>query len=120
MRVSATSPFARATNSASTWITLSFVNQNLRHRLMPRPKFGRSHSTTAPAAPAAIRLVQLQVVGREQMTIAAGIGYGHRLEGTFEGKAHHPCFGCSKARPRYQFPSSCLRWVRSPRRLGGL
>ena len=68
---------------------------------MPRPKLGRSHSTTAPAAPATFRVVHLQVVGREQMAIAADIGYGHRLEDTFQRKAHHISFGCFKARPRY-------------------
>jgi hypothetical protein len=70
---------------------------------MPRPKFGRSHSTTAPAAPATFRVVHLQVVGREQMAIAADIGYGHGPEDTFQRKAHHISFGCSKARPRYHF-----------------
>jgi hypothetical protein len=66
---------------------------------MPRPKFGRSRPTTAPAAPATFRLVHLQVVGHQQMAIAADLGYGHGLEDTFQGKAHHISFGCSKARP---------------------
>src|SRR6185312_16037908 len=43
-----------ATNSPSTWITLTFVNQNLCRRPVPRPKFSRSHSTTAAAAPATL------------------------------------------------------------------
>jgi hypothetical protein len=72
---------------------------------MPRPKFGRSHPTTGAAAPAASRFVHLQVVGREQMAIAADIGYGQGFEDTFQGKAHHISFGCFKARPRYQFLS---------------
>jgi len=70
---------------------------------MPRPKFGRSRPTTAATAPAAFGSVHLQVVEREQMAIAADLGYGHGLEDTFQGKAHHIGFGCSKARPRYQF-----------------
>ena len=67
------------------------------------PKIRRSRPTTAAAAPTTFRRVHLQVVGREQMTIAADIGYGHGFEDTFQGKAHHISFGCSKARPRYQF-----------------
>lgn len=59
---------------AFTWISLSFMDQNLCRRLMPRPKCGRSRATTATAAPATFRLVDLQVVGREQMAIAADIG----------------------------------------------
>ena len=66
------------------------------------PKIRRSRPTTAAAAPTTFRRVHLQVVGREQMTIAADIGYGHGFEDTFQGKAHHISFGCSKARPRYQ------------------
>jgi hypothetical protein len=65
------------------------------------PKFGRSQPTTAAAAPATSRSVRLQVVGREQMAIAADAGYSHGLEHTFQGKADHVSFGCSKARPRY-------------------
>ena len=84
----------RSYESASTWITLPFMDQNLCRRLMPRP-------TTAAAAPATSRLVHLQIIRREQMAIAADIGYGHGLEHTFQGKAHHVSFGCSKARPRY-------------------
>jgi hypothetical protein len=68
---------------------------------MPRPKFGRSRPTTAATAPAAFGSVHLQVVGREQMAIAADIGYGHALENTFHGEAHDISFGCFKARPRY-------------------
>jgi hypothetical protein len=79
------------------------MDQNLCRPLMPRPKLGGSRPTTAAASPATFRLVHLQVVGREQMAIAADIGYGHGLEDTFEGKAHHLSFGCSKARPRYTF-----------------
>lgn len=37
-------------------------------------------SATAPAAPATFAWVYPQVVGREQMTVAADIGYGHGLE----------------------------------------
>jgi hypothetical protein len=95
----------RGYESECPWITLSFMDQNLCRRLMPRPKFGRSRPTTAAAAPTTFRLVHLQVVGREQMAIAADIGYSHGLEDTFQGKAHHISFGCSKARPRYQFLS---------------
>jgi len=91
----------RGSDSASTWITLSFMDQNLCRRPMPRPKCGRSRPTTAATAPAPVRLVHLQVVGREQMAIAADIGYGHGLEQTLLGKAHRFGFGCSKARPRY-------------------
>jgi hypothetical protein len=68
---------------------------------MPRPKLGRSCPATAATAPATSRLVHLQVIGREQMAITADIGYSHGLEDTFQGKAHHISFGCSKARPRY-------------------
>jgi hypothetical protein len=68
---------------------------------MPRPKPGRSRPTTAPAAPAELGMVHLQVVGGEQMALAADIGYGHRGEQTLRGKAHHLSFGCFKARPRY-------------------
>ena len=93
----------RGYESASTWITLAFKDQNLRRRLMPRPKFGRSRPPTAATPPATVRLVYLQIVGREQMTIAAGIGYGHGRDDTFQGKAHHISFGCFKARPRYHF-----------------
>jgi hypothetical protein len=96
----------RGYESALTWITLSFMDQNLCRRFMARPKLGSSHPATAAAAPATFSLVHLQVVGREQMAIAADIGYGRRgLEDTFKGKAHHISFGCSKARPRYQFLS---------------
>jgi len=76
---------------------------DLCRRLMPRAKLGRSHPTTAAAAPATSRLVYPQVVGREQMAIAAETGYSYRLESTFRRKAHDMSFGCSKARPRYQF-----------------
>jgi hypothetical protein len=63
--------------SASASITLSFMDQNLCRRLVPRPKLGRSHPTTAALAPATSRSVHLQVVGREQMAMTADIGYGH-------------------------------------------
>jgi hypothetical protein len=56
--------------------------KKLCYLLMPRPKFGRSCATT-PAA-ATIRLVHLKVVHREQMAIAADLGYGHRLEDAFQ------------------------------------
>ena len=100
----------RSHESASTWITLSFMRQNLcRRPLMPRP-------TTSAAAPATFRMVHLRVVGREQMAIAADIGYGHGLEHTFQGKAHNISFGCSKARPRYQFQRFAPSCARLPRR----
>jgi hypothetical protein len=70
---------------------------------MSRPKLRRPRSTTAAAAPATFRMVHLQVVGREQMTVAADFGYGHGLEDAFQGKAHHISFGCFKAGPRYHF-----------------
>ena len=76
--------------------SLRSMDQTLCRRLMPRP-------TTAAATPATSRLVHLKVVGPQQMAIAAESGYGHGLEDAFEGKAHHISFGCSKARPRYQF-----------------
>ena len=92
----------RGYESTSSWITLPFMDLNLCRRLMPRPKSSRSHPTAAATAPATLRMVHLQVIGREHMTIAADIGYGHGLEHTFQGKAHHMSFGCFKARPRYQ------------------
>jgi predicted nucleic acid-binding protein len=70
---------------------------------MPSPKFGCSRPTTAAAAPAAFRVIDLQVVGSKQMAVAAHIGYGHGLEDTLLAKANHISFGCFKARPRYQF-----------------
>ena len=101
--VSGLSRYLRDYESASAWITLSFMDQNLCRRLVPRPKFGRSRPTAAAASPATSRSVHLQVVGREQMAVAADFRYRHGLEDTFQGKAHHLGFGCSKARPRYQF-----------------
>ena len=86
---------------SSTVTSRRTMDQNLCRRLVPRPKFGRSHPTTAAAAPATSRSVHLQVVGREQMAMTADIGYGNGLEDTFHGKAHHLTFGRSKARPRY-------------------
>ena len=119
--VSGLSRNLRDYESASAWITLSFMDQNLCRRLVPRPKFGRSHPTTAAAAPATSRSVHLQVVGREQMAVAADIGDGHALEDTFQGKAHEISFGCSKARPRYQlrrfatlYAGTGMRQLRSP------
>jgi hypothetical protein len=56
------------------WFTLSFMDQNLCRRLMPRPKLGRPLPTTAAAAPATFGLVHLQTVRREQVAIAADIG----------------------------------------------
>jgi hypothetical protein len=100
----------RGYGPASTWITLSFMDQNVCRRLMPRPELGRSHPTAAAAAPATFHLVHLQVVGREHMAIAADTGYGHGFGDRFQGKAHHISFGCSKARPRYhlqRIASSC-------------
>jgi hypothetical protein len=81
----------------------SVMDQNLCRRPMPRPKFGRSRPTAAAAAPATFRLVHLQVVGREQMAIAADMGYGQGLEESLHGEAHQFSFGCSKAGPRYHF-----------------
>ena len=66
--------------SASTWITLALMDQHLCPLLMPRPKFGASCPTAAPAAPATFRLVHVEVVEREQMAIAADTGNGHGLE----------------------------------------
>ena len=37
----------------------------------------------------------------KRRTIAADTGNGRGLKDTFQGKAHHISFGCSKARPRY-------------------
>jgi len=78
------------------------MDQNLFRRLLPRPKFGRSLSATAAAAPAVLPLIHLQVVGREQVTIAANIGYGQGHADAFQAKAHHMSFGCFKSCPRYQ------------------
>lgn len=102
-RVTAISPFARLRIGIRLGYSM-VMDQNLcrRCRPMPRPKFGRTRPTTAAAAPATFRLVHLQVVGREQMAIAAYVGYGHGLEDAFQAKAHHISFGCFKARPRYQ------------------
>ena len=77
------------------------MDQNLCRRLMPGPKLGRSRPTTAAAAPATFLMVYVQIVGREQMAIAADVGYGHALGDPFKGKTHHISFGCFKARPRY-------------------
>ena len=76
---------------------------DLCRRLMPRPKLGRSRSTTAAAAPAPFRTVHLEVVGREQMAIPADTAYGHKPEDRFRRKGHDMTLGCIKARPRYQF-----------------
>jgi hypothetical protein len=73
---------------------------------MPCPKLGRALLATSAAAPAALPVVYLQVVGCQQMAFAANIGYSHRLEDTFHRKTHHMSFGCFKASPRYH-----LRWV---------
>ena len=59
------------------------VDQNLCRVLMPRSEFGRSRPTAAAAAPATFCLVHVQIVRREQMTIAADIGYGQGPEDTF-------------------------------------
>ena len=91
-----------ATNRSALGTNLSLMDQNQCRGPMSRPEFGRSHPTTAAAAPATSRLVHLQVIGREQMAIAADAGYSQGLEDAFQGKAHHISFGCSKARPRYQ------------------
>ena len=85
--------------SASTWITLWFMEQDLWQPLVPRP-------TTAAATRATLRLVRFQVVAREQMAIAAEIGYGHGFEDTFQRKAHHMCFGCFKPRPATMPPKT--------------
>jgi hypothetical protein len=81
--VSGSSRNLRSFESAPTWTTLSCMDQNLYRRLMPRPKVGRSRPTTAAAAPAAFHPVHLQVLGREQMAIAADVGYSHGFEDTF-------------------------------------
>jgi hypothetical protein len=86
------------------------MDQNLCRRLLPHPILGRSRPPTAAAAPATFRMVHLQVVGREQMTIAADTGYGHGLEDTFQGKAHDISFGCSKARPRYHLQKNSIEF----------
>lgn len=77
------------------------MDQNLCRRHMPHPKRGCSRGTTAVAAPATFCLVHLQVIGREQMAIAADTVYGYGFGDTFQRKAHHISFGCSKACPRY-------------------
>jgi len=49
------------------------------------------------------------------MAVAADFRYRHGLEDTFQGKAHHLSFGCSKARPRYhlqRFAPLCTRLQR--------
>ena len=70
---------------------------------MPYPKFGRPRVATPAAAPATFPSVHLQILGREQMAIAADIGYAHGLEGSFQRKGHYINFGCFKACPRYHF-----------------
>lgn len=102
-RISGSSRRFRGYESASSSITLPLMDQNLCRRLMPRPKFGCSRPTTAAAAPATFRIVHRQVVGREQMAIAADTGYGHGVEDTFRRKRHNMTFGCIKSHPRYQF-----------------
>jgi hypothetical protein len=57
MRFWVISQFARL-RIASTWITLSFMDQNLCRRLMPRPKLSRSRPTTAAATPTTFRMVE--------------------------------------------------------------
>jgi hypothetical protein len=61
-------------------------------------------------------LVHFQVIGREQMAVAADIGYGHGLEDAFQGKTDHISFGCFKARPRYQFQRFARSCTELPRR----
>jgi hypothetical protein len=55
----------RGYESAPTWITLSFMDQNLCRLLTPRAKSGRSRPTTAAAAPATSHWVHAKVVGRK-------------------------------------------------------
>ena len=98
----------RGYESATTWITLSSMDQYLCRRRMPRPKFGRSRPTTTAAAPATFHMVHLQVVRRKQMAIATDVGYGHGLKDTGRRKAYDMSFGCIKARPRYQFSISLI------------
>ena len=94
------------TNRHPLGVLFSFMDQDLRRHLMPRPKLGRSRPTTAAAAPATFRLVHFQVVGREQMDVAADVGYCHGLEDAFEGVAHHiRCNTVSQAKCRK--PGSC-------------
>lgn len=90
---------------------------DLSRRLMPGSNLGRSHPATAAASPATFRLVYLQVVRREQMAIAADAGYGHGLEHTFRREGHDMSFGCSKARPRYQFYIYLFFLKKSPARV---
>jgi hypothetical protein len=90
--------------------------------LVPRSKPGRSRPTTAAAAPATFRMAHFQVVGREQMAIAADTGYGHGLENTFRRKAHDMSFGCSKARPPLSLATICaaLQRIAPPGYVQGL
>jgi hypothetical protein len=55
----------RGYESAPTWITLSFMDQNLCRLLTPRAKSGRSRPTAAAAAPATSHWVHAKVVGRK-------------------------------------------------------
>ena len=47
----------------------------LRCRFLPCPKGGGAFAATLPAAPAALPIVHLQVLRREWMPLAAGVGY---------------------------------------------
>jgi len=102
MQVAAISQFARLRIGCHLDYS-SFMDHDLCRRLMPRPEFGRSRLTTIAAAPATFGLVHLQVVGCEQIPIAADAGYCHGLADPFQGEAHHIRFGCSKARPPLPF-----------------
>jgi hypothetical protein len=88
------------------------MDQKLCRPLLLCPKFDRSLPAASAAAPAAFDFVYPQVVGRKQMAIAASVGHRGALTNAIMGKAHHLCFGCSKARPRYQFYFSLLiQWL---------
>jgi hypothetical protein len=87
---------------------------------MPRAKLGRSRPTTAGAAPATSRIVRLEVVGCEQMAVAADTRYGHGLKNPLRRKAHALSFGCSKARPPLPISTVCAVVNRMPRRAASL
>lgn len=75
------------------------MDQYLYRRPMSRPKFGRSSSATEPAAPATFAWVHPQVVRREQMAIAANIGYGHGLGDPVLGRSKRHEFWLLQSTP---------------------